>query len=218
MNRNRNLDSNLVPVNNSSTTARAREDSFSGPEYECARLLRAFYNGYRSDLPSECDSILGSATVKKLSPIISIPGKEGKRENEGGEIPEEDRELRDRFLRRVTSAVSNFGGVLRKTTTSTANIDSVSKRSSNNSDSSNSNSSSSEDSNSTNYIPTSSTSPSSIYSSHNYQQKSHNQEQTISQNTVEGSRYQRRISCSNESHPSYCESYEKYLMTGFNWD
>ena len=201
----------LTGDENSSST----ETSVINVELECARLLRAFQNGYRSDIPLECEPFIRDNLSKKQLSNLDIhnnrippamPRRKEHYENEEKhrrslpEIPprgsfsasEDDVEIRDRFLRRVTSTISNFGGVLRKT--------------------------SSEDSQVSNASPTmsvSSLSPSTSY----YIEESNeigNSEKNLSKYN------QRRTSCSNKNksdhHPSYCESYQHYLMTGYHWE
>ena len=172
-------------------------------ELECARLLRAFHNGYRSDIPLECESIIRDSTNKKsLSNLNTyhnrippaLPKRKGHynpEDSHGKSLPdsEDDSEIRDGFLRRVTSTISNFDGVVRKTSDA--------------------------DSSRGNAYPTLSLTAS-------YNTEKVFESEKIHQSKETSNYTQRRKSCStrntSDDHPSYCESYQHYLMTGYSWE
>lgn len=206
-------DANKTAVSTISTNevSSAEKTSATNLELECARLLRAFHNGYRSDMPLECESVIKDPRIKKtLQNTITYtnripPPVSNKDENHSSKsfpevqprtssspISDDDFEIKDRFLRRVTSTISNFTGVLRKTSNENA------------------------------YINTTASNLSLSSSRLHYTEKVFEREKTINQEDNRISNFtQRRISCSknkSDQHPSYCESYEHYLMTGYTWE
>merc|ERR1711988_734700 len=100
-----------------------------------------FHNGYRSDMPLECEAVIKDPMIKKnLQNTVTytnripppLPNKEEKHSSKSipevqhrvssSPISDDDFETKDRFLRRVTSTISNFTGVLRKTSNENVHI------------------------------------------------------------------------------------------------